>query len=110
MYRRTTAAIPSDFASDDEDDDPRVDDPFDMSGGDARIDAAGVIHLTYAVVDHADGSVTVRYQTFDTRDDQWGAAQDVARLDGGDDGVRGRIVSALALDPAGKPLVVTAST
>jgi hypothetical protein len=109
MYRATTAGVPSAFASADEADDPRVDDPFDMSGGDARIDSAGTIHVTYVVADLSDGSATVRYQTFDTRDDQWGRAQDVAKLDADGDGVRGKVISALALDPAGKPLVVTAS-
>jgi hypothetical protein len=109
MYRATSAGIPTAFTSADEGDDPHVADPFDLSGGDARIDASGVIHLTYAVADLSDGSLTVRYQTFDTRDDHWGPAQDVAKLDGDGDGVRGRVVSALALDPAGNPLVVTAS-
>ena len=85
MYRATTAGIPTAFRSADQAGDPRVDDPFDLSGGDARIDASGVIHLTYAVADLADASVTVRYQTFDTRDDQWGPAQDVAKLDRDDD-------------------------
>src|SRR5215217_310449 len=74
MYRATTAGVPTAFTSADEADDPHVDDPFDMSGGDARIDASGVIHLTYAVADLSSASVTVRYQTFDTRDDQWGPA------------------------------------
>src|SRR5919204_605799 len=104
MYRATTAGIPTAFTSADAGDDPRAD---ELSGGDARIDAAGTIHLTYVVADS--GSLTVRYQTFDTRSDEWGPSQDVARLDGAGDGVRGRVVSALALDRAGKPLVATAS-
>jgi hypothetical protein len=110
MYRATTAGIPTAFTSADAADDPRADDPLDLSGGDARIDAAGTIHLTYVVADSRDGSLTVRYQTFDTHGDQWGSARDVAKVEGDGDGVRGRVVSALALDPAGTPLVVTAST
>src|SRR5215211_9185776 len=64
MYRATTAGIPTAFESADAADDPRVDDPLDLSGGDARIDAEGTIHLTYVVADARDGSLTVRYQSF----------------------------------------------
>jgi hypothetical protein len=106
MYRATSAGIPTAFTSADAADDPRAD---ELSGGDARIDAAGTVHLTYVVADTGDGSLTVRYQTFDTRRDEWGPAHDVARLDSGGDGARGRVVSALALDRTGAPLIVTAS-
>src|SRR5262249_24826865 len=109
MYRATTAGVPSAFRSADEADDPRVGDPFDMSGGDARIDAAGTIHVTYVVADPSDGAATVRYQTFDTRDDHWGPAQDVAKLGADGDGGRGRGISGPPLHPARPPPVGAAS-
>jgi hypothetical protein len=79
-----------------------------MSGGDARIDAAGTIHVTYAVVDG--NTLEVMYQTFDTAKEAWGTAERITSFDAGDDGLRGRVVSAIALDPSGTPLVVTAAS
>ena len=108
VYRATTAGIATAFRVQDASHEPRVSAPLRMSGGDARIDAAGVIHITYAVVDGR--SLTVRYQTFDTRRGGWGPAESVTTQPAdGDDGIRGRIVSSLALDASGAPLVVTAS-
>jgi hypothetical protein len=108
MYRASAAGVPTAFTSQDAAHDPAVRNPLTLSGGDARIDAQGTIHLTYAVL--GDGTLTVRYQTFDTRAGTWGAAEDVAILPSGADGKRGFVVSALALNAAGAPLVVTAST
>jgi hypothetical protein len=108
VYRATTAGVPDAFQVQDASHEPRVDAPLRMSGGDARIDAAGVIHVAYVVVDGR--TLTVKYQTFDTRAETWGLAESVTTLPAdGDDGMRGRIVSALALDPSGAALVVTAS-
>jgi hypothetical protein len=108
MYRATTAGVPNAFASVDEANDPRVKNPLTLSGGDARIDAQGTIHLTYSVVDG--DTLTVRYQTFDTRAGKWGAAEDIVTLPSGRDGKRGFVVSGLAIDAKGAPLIVTASS
>jgi hypothetical protein len=107
VYRSTTAGIPTAFAVQDPADEPHVDDPLRMSGGDARIDAAGTINVTYAVVDG--NTLNVMYQTFDTAKEAWGTAERITSFDAGDDGLRGRVVSAIALDPSGTPLVVTAA-
>ena len=107
-YRATTAGVPTEFALRDAAHEPHVDDPLRMSGGDARIDAAGTIHVTYVVVDG--NTIAVMYQTFDTASDAWGPAERVTELPADGDGIRGRVVSGLALDPSGAPLVVTASS
>jgi hypothetical protein len=108
VYRATSAGVPSAFALQDGAGEPHVDEPLRMSGGDARIDAAGTIHVTYAVVDG--NTLTVMYQTFDTSKETWGKAEQVTSFPARDDGIRGRVVSAIALDPSGAPLVVTASS
>lgn len=108
MYRATTAGIPSAFTAQDAEDNPRVESPHTLTGGDARIDAEGIIHLTYAVLDG--DTLTVEYQTFDTGAQAWGSAEHVAMLPSGGDGRRGRVVSALALDASGVPLVAMASS
>jgi len=108
MYRATTTGSPTAFAVADAAHEPHVTQPLDLSGGDARIDADGTIHVTYVVGNGE--TLSVQYQTFDTRDDAWGAAQTVTTLSADGDGVRGKVVSALALSPSGKPLVVTASS
>jgi hypothetical protein len=118
MYRATSAGVPTAFASADAAHDPHVTQPLDLSGGDARIDAAGIIHLTYVIANlgnddaggYAANSLRVMYQTFDTATDTWGSAEAVSELPAEGDGLRGKVVSALALDPSGKPLVVTASS
>jgi hypothetical protein len=108
VYRAKTAGIPTAFALQDATHEPHAEDPLRMSGGDARIDAKGTIHVTYAVVDGS--SVAVMHQTFDTSSDAWGPAERITELPADGDGIRGRIVSGLALDPSGAPLVVTASS
>lgn len=118
MYRARTIGIPTGFAVADASHEPQVTGPLDLSGGDARLDAEGTINLTYVVAnasaDDVGGyrgtSLTVKYQTFDTSSDQWGPAQTVTTLSSDGDGVRGKVVSALALDPSGEPLIVTASS
>src|SRR4051794_3776944 len=118
MYRGNHAGVPTAFTSVDAGHDPHVRNPLDISGGDARIDAGGTIHVVYAVSNlsnnaaagYAENSMTVRYQTFATGSGRWGPAQTVTRLPADGDGVRGRVVTALALDRAGRQLVVTASS
>jgi hypothetical protein len=118
MYRATTAGLPTQFTVADASHEPHVSLPLDLSGGDARIDANGTIHVTYvvanlggdAVGEYRGTSLTVKYQTFDTGTKAWGPAQTVTTLASDGDGVRGKVVSALALDPSGAPLVITASS
>ena len=68
MYRATTTGIPKRFLPVDEAHSPRVEAPKTMSGGDARLDRAGVIHLVYY---RTDQQATI-YQTFSTVTDTWG--------------------------------------
>jgi hypothetical protein len=118
MYRATTAGLPTEFNVADAAHEPHVSLPLDLSGGDARIDAGGTIHVTYVVAnlggddvgEYRGSSLTVKYQTFDTGTEAWGPARTVTTLAFDGDGVRGRVVSALALDPSGSPLVITASS
>jgi hypothetical protein len=118
MYRATSAGVPDAFTSADAADDPRVQRPLTLSGGDSRIDGDGTIHSTYAVTNltgEAAGvydayTTTVIYQTFDTRTDAWGHAEPIVTLPADGDGVRGKVVSGIALAPSGAPLVVTASS
>jgi hypothetical protein len=109
IFRATTAGIPTAFTIQDPSHEPSVTTPLRMSGGDARIDSGGVIHVTYVVVDGR--TLTVKYQTFDTTAGAWGPAESITTLPAnGDDGIRGRIVSSLALGPSGAPVVATASS
>jgi hypothetical protein len=108
VYRATTAGIPTAFELQDAAHEPHVEDPLRLSGGDARIDATGTIHITYAQVDG--DAIAVMYQTFDTVAAAWRPAETVTRFPADGDGIRGRVVSALALDPSGAPLVVAASS
>ena len=118
MYRATTAGVPTEFTVADASHEPHASLPLDLSGGDARIDAAGVVHVTYVLAnlggddvgEYRASSLTVEYQTFDTRTETWGPADTVTTLDMDGDGVRGKVVSALALDSSGAPLVITASS
>jgi hypothetical protein len=117
LYRATTAGTPTAFEVADASNEPQVTWPLDLSGGDIRIDAAGTIHTTYAVTnlgteavgEYPGNSVTVKYRTFDTVAGAWGSPHTVTTLPFDLDGTRGRVVSALALAPSGRPLVVTAS-
>lgn len=118
MYRATTAGVPTEFTVADASHEPHVSLPLNLSGGDARIDADGMVHVTYVVANlggddvggYRASSLTVEYQTFDTRTETWGLAHTVTTQDMDGDGVRGKVVSALALDPSGTPLVITASS
>jgi hypothetical protein len=106
MYRATTTGIPTKFAPADPAHEPRVEAPGTMSGGDARLDRAGIIHVTYY---RTDQRATI-YQTFSTVTDTWGSAETVSTFgalrDNPGYGARASAVNAIALDRAGTPFVV----
>ncbi len=108
MYRATTTGIPTRFAVADEAHSPRVPAPGTMSGGDARLDRAGVIHLVYY---RTDNHATVA-QTFSTVTDTWGAPEVVTgfgALTGNTSyGARAAALNAIALARDGTPFVVFA--
>lgn len=105
MYRATATGVPTAFAEVDAGSArrPSVGRGRTLSGGDARLDAAGVMHVVYY---RGDSGATV-HQTFDTGADQWGAAEELpgtrALGDASDArfGQRGAGVNALALDRSG---------
>jgi hypothetical protein len=106
MYRATTVGIPTRFAPVDAEHSPRVEPGATMSGGDARLDRAGVIHLVYY---RTDQRATI-YQTFSTVSDTWGPATVVSRfgeLRGNPGyGARASALTAIALARDGTPFVV----
>ena len=87
---------------------PRVEAPKTMSGGDARLDRAGVIHLVYY---RTDQQATI-YQTFSTVTDTWGPPAVVSRVRraGRQPGLRraASALNAIALARDGTPFVVFA--
>jgi hypothetical protein len=106
MYRATTTGIPTKFQPADPQHSPRVAAPGTMSGGDARLDRAGVIHVTYY---RTDQRATI-YQTFSTVTDTWGLAETVSTFgalrDNPGYGARAAAVNAIALDRVGTSFVV----
>jgi hypothetical protein len=108
MYRATTTGIPTKFAVADAAHSPRANPPGTMSGGDARLDRAGVIHLVYYLT----GAHETVAQTFSTVSDTWGPPEVVTRfgaLNGNAQyGARAAALNALALSRDGTPFVVFA--
>ncbi len=108
MYRATTTGIPTKFAVVDEAHSPRVEPPGTMSGGDARLDRAGLIHVVYYRTD----SHATMYQTFSTITNTWGAAVVVSKfgsLTGNAQyGARAGAVNAIALARDGTPFILFA--
>ncbi|MGZ4754702.1 MAG: hypothetical protein ACXWA9_07350 [Acidimicrobiia bacterium] len=106
MYRATTTGIPTKFQPADPAHSPRVEAPGTMSGGDARLDRAGVIHVVYYRTDLR----ATMYQTFSTVTDTWGPASVVSRfgelLDNPGYGARASALNAIALARDGTPFVV----
>jgi len=108
MYRATTTGIPTRFAVADPEHSPRAGPPGTISGGDARLDRVGVIHVVYYRTDtHA-----TMYQTFSTVTNTWGPAVVVTRfgsLTGNSSyGARAAALDALALARDATPFVVFA--
>lgn len=108
MYRATTTGVPTRFAPADPEHSPRTAPPATMSGGDARLDRAGTIHVVYF---RTDEQATI-YQTFSTVTDTWGPPVVITRFGGlrGNPtyGVRAAALNAIALDRAGTPFVAIA--
>ncbi len=108
MYRATTTGIPTKFAVADAAHSPRVEPPGTMSGGDARLDRAGIIHIVYY---RTDAHATL-YQTFSTITNTWGPAVVVSHygsLTGNAQyGSRAGAVNAIALDRDGTPFILFA--
>jgi hypothetical protein len=108
MYRATTTGIPKRFEPADAAHSPRVGPGGSMSGGDARIDRAGTIHVVYF---RTDGQATI-HQTFSTTTDTWDPPAVVTRfgeLRGNPTyGVRAAALNAIALDRTGVPFVAVA--
>lgn len=106
MYRATTTGIPTKFRPADPEHSPRVVAPGTMSGGDARLDRGGIIHVTYY---RTDLRATI-YQTFSTVTDTWGPAATVSTFgalrDNPGYGARAAAVNAIALDRVGTSFVV----
>lgn len=104
MYRAGQVGIPTSFAEVDAAHAPVIPSSI-MSGGDARLDRQGVIHLSYFRRDTG----AVVHQTFSTLSDSWGAAETVASppTNWGD---RGGQVTGLALDRAGTVFVAFSGT
>lgn len=107
MYRANQVGVPTSFAEVDAAHRPaNAADGSTISGGDARLDRAGTIHLVYfRTANHA-----VIYQTFSTITDRWGAPETVDTLAGETEGRRGKALTALALDAAGHPLIAVAGS
>jgi hypothetical protein len=106
MYRARQTGIPDGFDVADPGDEYRVSAPATLSGGDARLDGSGTIHLTF----YDSGTHRVLYRTFSTAGDQWGPTEVVATLAGEQQGTRGKVLSALAIDRSGAPLIAVAGS
>jgi hypothetical protein len=108
MYRATTTGVPTKFEPVDVAHSPRVEPGASMSGGDARLDRSGTIHVVYF---RTDQQATI-HQTFSTVTDTWGPPSVVTRfgeLRGNPTyGVRAAALNAIALDRAGTPFVAVA--
>jgi hypothetical protein len=103
MYKAGQDGNPTSFAEADAGDAPAAPFPATLSGVDARLDRAGVIHVAYYRSDQ--GAI---HQTFDTNSNQWGAAElvssaSVSILN------RGSVVATLALDAMGVPFVAVST-
>lgn len=105
MYRATTTGIPTKFLPVDPEHAPRVEGPATLSGGDARLDHGGVIHVVYY---RTDPGSTV-HQTFSTVTGTWGPATTVSSFgqmpDNRGYGSRAGAVNAIALARDGAPFV-----
>ncbi|HEY6886159.1 MAG TPA: hypothetical protein VI300_00230, partial [Solirubrobacter sp.] len=113
VYRASTTGIPSSFAEADTQHEPSASgtrvDGNTLSGGDARLDRNGVIHIAYFDT----WATRALYATFDTATDRW-ATTDEYLGDKAQDppefwfGRRGDTPVAIALDADGTPTIAVA--
>lgn len=104
MYRADQLGIPTSFSEVDAANAPALNETGALSGGELRLDRSGTIHVSY----YRRGTGRAVYQTFSPASDRWGAQEDVnpdSSFPGGMYGLRGRVVTGMALDASGVPFV-----
>lgn len=104
MYRADQTGIPTSFAEADPQNAPAINEPGSLSGGELRLDRSGTIHVSY----YRRGTGRAVHQTFSPATDRWGPIEEVnpgSQFPGGLYGLRGRVVTGMALDASGTPFV-----